>query len=166
MNGKGLALILVLMFGLAVGAGVVAAKLAGKLTTHKDPAPDARQGTLADELGLTPAQSAQMRTIWLKVSEKSEQLANDAKAIQVAEDKELINRILTTDEQKKQFQELRNESTGKLSLLEAERKAAFDKAVAQTMPILSAAQQRIYLQIIKEHTGVLPDSTPGAGSGQ
>jgi uncharacterized membrane protein len=159
MNGKGLAVILILMFGLAVGVGMVAGKLTARM--HNDPAKKVRQGTLAEELQLTPEQNEQMRKIWQDVREKSEQWIKDAKMIQVHEDKELVDRILKTDEQRKEFQDLRNESAVKLNRLEVERKAAFDKAVEQTMPILNAEQRKMYGQIISEHTGVIPDTSIG-----
>ena len=165
MNRRGIAIILVLMFALALGAGAVAGKLSARIP--KDPAPArARTGTLAEELKLTHEQSEQMQAIWEGVSRKSKGWVNDATAIQKAEDDALIEHILTTDEQKKAFRDLRAESARKLNLLEEERKAAFDKAVEGSKKLMNEDQKQLYDQIIREKTGTaaLPNPSGGGAS--
>ena len=56
---KSIILVVVLMFALALGAGVVAGKLSSRGT-----APTIETGTLSEELKLTADQQKQMQRIW------------------------------------------------------------------------------------------------------
>ena len=163
MNGKGIAVILVVMFAVALGAGAVAGKLSVRLP-HNVTAPT-EGGTLSQVLQLTPAQNSQMQQIWEGVRKTSDDCINEAKGIQVQEDKELMENILTSKEQKDQFQALRERSQQKLAELARKRDVAFKKAIEDTKPILNAEQWKTYEKILRDRTGGLPDATGGRSSG-
>ena len=165
MNGKGLAVILVLMFVVAIVAGGVSG---GILVARwqKPPQPQqpvVRRGTLAEELQLNDVQKKQMEAIWQPISSKSNEWVADSKKVQDEEDNALRDRILT-NEQKVEFAKLRTESNAKLERLEADRKAALQKAIDQTDAILNNDQQVIYKQIIKDKIGPLPKLTGSRAS--
>lgn len=175
MKGKGVVVVVVLMFVLALGAGAALALLVqgngkavlGNLLSPRVPAPTtpvAVRGTLSDILHLTPDQNSQMQQIWQDVSKTSNECIDDAKTIQIDEDKELIDHILTTSEQKEQFQALRNRSKAKLDALAKKRDTAFKKAVDQTRKILNDDQRHTYDQIIQDRIGTLPDPSTGGAS--
>jgi Spy/CpxP family protein refolding chaperone len=153
MKNKWVVVILVLMFAVALGAGVVAGKLSTRVQV--EPVQPARQGTLTDALNLTPKQRDQMQAIWENVRATANDCLEQAKRAQSDQDAALM-KILTAD-QKAQYQKLNNETIGKIAVLDARRKESFKKAIDATNLILDESQRKRYAQIIKDRVGELPD---------
>jgi Spy/CpxP family protein refolding chaperone len=160
MKSKGIAVILVLMFALAAGAGAVAGKLTARLPAKAEM--KVRPGTLSETLNLTPEQNAQMQQIWEKVRYTSRDCLSQAQQIQHEEETAL--QAMLTDEQKSRLLQIRQQTKDKVTALETERNTAFKDAVDHTLKILSPSQRPIYEQIIKDRIGTLPDVGTGHSS--
>lgn len=148
MNRNKTGLLIVLMFVLALGAGVVAGKLA-----TRPPAPVVVPvgSALSDELQLSPAQREQMRGIWEAVRDTAQSCARDASAAQQHEQEELI-KMLTPDQQAR-FDRLQAQTRARVDVLEARRKSAFRDAVERTKQLLNPDQRRVYEQILRTRVG-------------
>ncbi len=153
MKGKGVAVILVLMFALAAGAGVVAGKLSSRLPST--PEMHVHQGTLTEMLHLTADQNARMQQIWEGVQSKSRDCMSQAQQVQREEEAALA--AMLTDEQKSKLSEIRQKTKDKVTILEAQRNKAFTNAIDRTLDILNPDQRTMYKAIIKDRVGVLPD---------
>ncbi len=154
MMNKTVLIVVMLMFALALGAGVVAGKLSSRLPAA-EPAPPSR-GTLADVLHLTPDQQAKMAAVWEGVRDTSRNCIADAEKVQ--RDLDQARMAMLTDEQRKKYQELSDAASGKIAEIDAKRKQAFKKAVEETNGhILDESQRKIYDQIIKDRVGDVPD---------
>jgi len=145
------ALLMVLMFLLAIGAGVVA----GKLSTHAPPAgsPVERVVSISDELKLSPAQKDQMRQVWESVQTTANDCTAKANTIQY-DYEEAVTRLLDKDQLAK-YQELTRQSKAKVKELEKKRRGAFSNAVEQTRKMLNDSQRATYEKIIHDRIGAL-----------
>ena len=155
MNKRFSILILIVMFALALGAGVVAGKLSSRITPAE--VPTARRSNLPDALSLSEDQRVKMQTIWEGVRETSHRCLAEAQKAQREQDEALM--AMLTDEQKNQYAKLNQQTEGKIAVLDARRKVAFSKAVDDTNAILNETQRKIYGQIIKDRIGEMPDGT-------
>jgi hypothetical protein len=155
MKNKLVVILLILMFALALGAGVVAGKLSTRAATPETPAP--KRGTLPQVLQLTADQRDKMEAIWEDVRQTSNKRLAEATAIQRQQDDALM--AMLTDDQKKKWQDINMQTAGKIAVLDGSRKEAFKKAVDATLKLLNENQRKIYTQIIKDRVGDLPDST-------
>lgn len=153
MRSKGVAVILILMFALAAGAGMVAGKLSSRVPST--PETHVHQGTLTEMLHLSPEQNGKMQQIWESVQGKSRDCM--ARAQQVQHEEEVALEAMLTDEQKSKLNEIRQKSKEKVTALETQRNAAFKDAVDRTLDILNPDQRTIYKAIIKDRVGPLPD---------
>jgi Spy/CpxP family protein refolding chaperone len=143
---------LLLMFVLTLAAGVVVGRLtSARPATHP---PVAGGSPLADELQLTPEQSAQMRPIWEAAREAARNNARDAQDVQRHHEEQLA--ALLTPEQRQQYGRLSDENHKKIADLDAKRREAFAKAVARTREILRPDQWTAYEQILKNQVGSVP----------
>ena len=153
MNNKIMGIVLVLMFVLALGAGrsgrqaVIAPPTISNVPTEG--------GTLSDQLHLSPDQREKMQKIWEKVAATSQECIEGAKRVQKEQDDALMEML--TPEQRPRYQALTIQSADKFEKLKARRKAAFRDAVAMSNGILDETQRRIYMEIIKDRVGFLPD---------
>lgn len=145
-------LALVLMFGLAIGAGAVAGKLSSRFSTT----PPVERGTLSEELKLSPEQRVQMQAIWEAVQKTSRDCQADAQWFQREQDSALLGML--SDEQKKQYEQLNTQTNGKIAVLTKRRKLAFEDAVSKSKGILSESQRKTYEQIIQDRIGSVPDA--------
>jgi Spy/CpxP family protein refolding chaperone len=149
-------LVLVLMVGLAAGAGAVADKL-----ISRPPAPQpakVERATLAQELGLSAQQQEQMRTIWEQAREDARQYADDARKFQREYDDSVMH--LLTPQQQASYKELSDQAKKRTEELEQKRKVAFKKAVDRSNEILNESQRKTYEQILRNRVG-----STGAGVG-
>ena len=151
-------IVLVIMFVLALTTGVVT----GRLSARYEPAPQARQqpgqaggSPLSDQLRLTPAQAAQMRSFWEAARDTAHACARDAERVQRDHEKQLT--AMLTDEQKQQYERLSRQNHDRIAALDDERKQAFRQAVAQTKQVLRDDQWRAYQQIIRNELGTVPE---------
>ena len=150
--------VVVVMFVLALGAGVVAGKLTSRL-----PGPPAVQTAdqtpLVEELQLTPAQRDQMRGIWESVRDTAHDCFAKAQDIQREHDEQV--QAMLNPEQKKKYQELSKKAHDDIAQLDVQRRAALQTAIDRTRAMLNEDQRKAYDQIVKSRLGVLS----GAGGG-
>ena len=152
--------LLVLVFAIALSAGVVAGRLASRLPASSTPQADASDHSwLAEELQLTREQSDQMRNIWEEVRGISGECYDQASGLQKQREDE-IGALLSPD-QKVRYNELTIKYQNKMNALTASRQKAFDQAVQSTMKILSPEQQQRYEQILKDRVGHGSGAGPG-----
>ncbi|HZK81227.1 MAG TPA: hypothetical protein VFC46_09180 [Humisphaera sp.] len=149
---KSIALIVVLMFALALGAGVVAGKLSARGSVV---APTIETGTLSDELKLSADQQKQMQPIWEQMQTVSRQCLEDAKKVQSDQDKAL--EAMLTPEQLAKWSTITTQSKIDITVLDTKRKEALDNAIKRTNAILNESQRKIYKQVIDNRLG------PGGG---
>jgi sugar-specific transcriptional regulator TrmB len=150
---KSIALIVILMFALALGAGVVAGKLSARGSVV---APTIETGTLSDELKLTADQQKQMQQIWGQMQSVSRQCLEDAKEVQARQNKAL--EAMLTEEQLKKWSQITTQSDVDIKVLDAKRKEALDNAINRTNALLNETQRKTYKQLINNRLG------PGAGA--
>lgn len=143
-------ILLVLMFVLAIGAGVVAGKLASRVNTVPQVE---RTVTISDELHLSDAQKKQMRQIWEGVQSTATDCSAQAKKIQY-DYEEAVTRLLDKD-QLARYQKLTEQSKTQIEALEEKRRGAFKAAVDRTRQMLSEPQRKIYDKIIHDRIGAL-----------
>ena len=154
MKNKTIALAVILMFALALGAGVVAGKLSTRLPAN-GLATSPEKGTLSELLRLKPDQRDKMREIWESVSATSRDCLDQARQVQHDQDAALMGML--NERQQAQYKALSEQTAQKIAVLDEKRKSAFRQAVEKTLPILDDGQRQVYQQIIRDR-GVLPDA--------
>lgn len=155
--------VLMAVFVLALGAGVVAGTLVSRLPSTSSitaPGPAVEQSPL-DELRLTASQREQMRGIWEDVQKLSSQCLVDGQLAQKDRDDTIFKML--NPEQKAQWDRINVELAGKLKALSDKREAAFNKAVERTEAVLGETQRKAYEQMIRQRVGQI---TAGGGFGQ
>jgi Spy/CpxP family protein refolding chaperone len=162
----------ILLIGLtvvALGAGVVAGVLASRLPAAQEdgavapPAPGVEPTPLAQELGLSPDQQAQMRGIWETVRGRVHGSFEEAQRLQKQRDEALV--ALLNDEQKAKFQRIARDFADRFDKLSHERKTTFDEAVAKTRRLLNDEQRQKYDEILKKRVGPAGERGYGGGGG-
>jgi hypothetical protein len=150
------AILLVMMFGLAVATGVVTGRLTSRYPVPQRHQPGAAGGSpLSDQLQLSPEQSEQMRPVWEAARDTARSCAREAERVQREHERQLA--AMLNDEQKQRYERLSEENHARIAELDAERKEAFREAVARTRKILRDDQWRAYKQMIKNQVGTMPD---------
>jgi hypothetical protein len=145
-------LILMLLFALAIGSGVVTGMLVAKLPASTGDTPQVGPRTpLGEELGLSKEQSESMRVIWEDVRKKVDGCFIQAQELQKHGDLALF--ALLTDEQKAKYAKIQKENSDALTALKAERDAMFQDAVKRTEQILSDPQKQRYREILQTRLG-------------
>lgn len=136
----GLALCLAYVAGIATGwAGFT---LAGE----KSPPPRDKGSWLSHELQLSPEQKTRMEAIWSK-----EAMGDDrARVRELYEARNGEVRAILTEEQKKTFDEIYRASEARRDAVFEERRARHQKAVDETMAILTPEQQEKYKTILAD----------------
>jgi Spy/CpxP family protein refolding chaperone len=137
-------------FALALIAGAAAGVLAMRFLFHPAPASTATASTL-DDLNLSPAQREQIKQIWEKVLEQSDELYKRTQALQDEHDNKIF-KLLTPDQQK-QYSQIYNQDRETYAKLRAQRDAALKKAVNDTRRLLSDSQRDKYDGILKSRLG-------------
>src|SRR5882762_903466 len=128
MKTTKITILLVLMFIVAITAGMVAGRaMAGR----RVPSQKTFQGSaLAEELQLSPEQVAQMRPIWEEARDKARACAKVADEIQHEHEQQL--REMLTEGQKARYEKLSRENHQKIAAQDGERKDAFRQAILST----------------------------------
>ena len=150
MPNKLVGLILVLVFALALGAGVVAGKLTSRVGAGGAVSTPS-VGSLSDELHLSDSQRAQMKEIWVKVQQTSQECVEKAKAVHTEQDQQL-HALLNPDQQEK-WSKITLDNNSRLAEIESTRKNSFTKGVDDTAKLLDESQKKVYKQIIESHLG-------------
>jgi Spy/CpxP family protein refolding chaperone len=131
--------------GLVVGMEKHSLAPASLATTH----PAGPHG-LAAELGLTPQQQDQMKQIFSDVARRGRSEQSDRRAGYRKERDDAVVAILSAD-QKTQYDTIQKTYQDKLAAIDAENKAAFQKAVDATMAILTPDQRTKYQEFLARH---------------
>ena len=147
MGSKRFRIIVTVVFGLALIAGAAAGVLA---TRFSSPTVVPGVSTL-DDLQLSPQQRDQMKQIWEKVRDTSDDLYNQALQLQHEHD-EKIQKLLNP-EQRKEFDQIYKEDMDTYSKLMAQRQVIVKKAIEETKNLLSSDQRQKYDQILKSRLG-------------
>jgi Spy/CpxP family protein refolding chaperone len=145
--------LLIIVFVLALGAGVTAGMLASRLpgSTATPAASGEQHSWLAEQLDLTREQSEQMRDIWEGVRTDARKCFQQADDLEHERDEEVAKFL--TPEQRIQYNQVTQKYATQMKDLAAQRQAAFEKAVTHTMKILRPDQQKRYDQILKDRVG-------------
>ena len=137
--------VILVCFCLAFLAGVST----GLLWTRMSAKPRGRSW-ITRELDLTVEQREQMREIWSGVmGARRQQQREQRRAIR--EEREVAIQNLFSEEQKAQYEEAMRLYEEKSAALDAERNAAFDRAVEQTKAILTERQRTKYEELLKRY---------------
>jgi hypothetical protein len=147
------ALIIVLMFVLALGAGVVAGKLSTRVLPSVAVPVERPVGSLS-ELKLTGDQRALMQRIWEQVRDTAHDCEREKENIRRTHEANVM--ALLSDAQRKKYAEMTDEGNAAGKKVDARRQAAFDDAVARTLGILNEEQRQAYRQILQDRVGETP----------
>jgi Spy/CpxP family protein refolding chaperone len=179
MRKKRTEILIVIVAGLAMSAGVVAGLLASRLPSAAGQQPAAAnpsvatappasfERTLADELQLRPDQREAMREIWEGVRGKVHATFDAAQNLQKERDEALV--ALLNDEQRVKFSKISQDYANRFEELTKKRDATFAEAVEKTKKMLDPPQRAKYEEILKTHVrrgppaGIPPP--PGAPPG-
>jgi hypothetical protein len=158
MNSKTILFVMILMFAVAVGAGVVAGKLSARIPASQGKPTD--QLSLVDVLHLNPQQQAQMQGIWEGVRKSSDDSLGEAQDAQKDEDAKI--EALLTPEQRPKYGNLTMDYKRKIGEIQKKRDAAFHKAVSDSLKLMDSEQQKLYREILKDRVGQAPDAGDGS----
>ena len=156
---------LIVAFALALLAGVVVGMAAGRrrsavevATSQAVSQPPVHQGPgsgrwLDRRLGLSREQSEKIETIWEKTLNEPTLRTTEDQRMKLIHDRdnELYN--LLNDQQKNDYQRIKNEYAARLGDLARERDAAMQKAIEQTKLVLSDAQRSEYEKLLAAQHG-------------
>ena len=159
MRKKRIEILLIIVAGLAMSAGVVAGLLASRLpsaagpqsaaTNPVTPPPASFERTLADELNRRADQRESMRQIWEGVREQVHKTFDDAQNLQKERDEAMV--ALLNDEQRVKFAKISQDYANRFNELTKKRDGTFEEAVAKTKNILDPDQRAKYEEILKTH---------------
>jgi hypothetical protein len=111
-----------------------------------------RRASLAQELDLTSQQREQMDAIWSGLLKEHGRGGPDRfRAIQKERDEAIV--ALLNDEQKKEYDRIQADHTGKMDELARQREEAYADAVRRTKDILNEQQRATYEEILKRRRG-------------
>jgi hypothetical protein len=160
MKTTKITILLVLMFVLALTAGMVAGRaMAGRRVQRPF------QGSaLSEELQLSPEQIEQMRPIWEAARDKARACGKVAEQIQREHEQQLTEML--TEDQKARYQKLSWQNHQKIAAQDEERKVAFRQAILSTKKILRPEQWRAYERILKNQVGAAAAMTEPASPAQ
>lgn len=149
---KALSLLLI-VFALALGAGVsggmLMARLPAKAATPTLPTGGA--SPLADELSLTADQRDKMREIWEEVRDVGRECVRDGQLMQKDRDDALI--ALLNDEQKAKYEKIAADYARQFATVAKRRTNAFRDGVKRTQTMLNDEQRRRYERILRDRVG-------------
>jgi Spy/CpxP family protein refolding chaperone len=128
------AFIVALLAGTVMGVGLA-----------RQAQPTDRHSMLAQELGLSAAQSAQMKEIWSRVVQVGPGARERSRELRRQRD-EAIEKLIAP-EQRAAYDRIKQDYTTAVAALDQERKEAFQEAVKKTNQILTEAQRKKYEEI-------------------
>jgi Spy/CpxP family protein refolding chaperone len=130
-------------FVLAMGAGVAVGMLGAKYPQTHQP-----RSWLGDELGLSPDQREQMRSIWQDVSKSGQRDWGKRRALEKEKTEAVLG--LLTPEQKAKYDELNRQYQQKAQEISQQREANMQDAIERTKAMLTPQQRERYEQIMQE----------------
>jgi Spy/CpxP family protein refolding chaperone len=145
---------LFIAFVLALSAGVVLGFAAARRVDLPAPAVDKpaeapRGSWLSEQLGLTSAQSEQIRNIWQQgMSEQGRANSERRRALEKERDGAVLG--LLTSEQREEYDRLMKQYEGQLSELGRERDRLRQEAIEKTKQVLTEAQRKKYEELLTE----------------
>ncbi|HEX3357134.1 MAG TPA: Spy/CpxP family protein refolding chaperone [Tepidisphaeraceae bacterium] len=131
--------------GLVVGMEKHSIAPAATPTTH----PSSQHGMMAD-LNLTSQQRDQMKQIWSDVAKRGRGDQSDRRAEFRKERDEAVVALFSSADKLK-YDAIQKAYQDKLAAIDAENKAAFQKAVDETMAILTPEQRTKYQEMLARH---------------
>jgi Spy/CpxP family protein refolding chaperone len=151
---------------IALSAGIVAGILAARLPVARAAqttadASSVGEGSLSQELDLTPDQQAQMRSIWEPVRGHVHETFQYAQRLQKERDEALV--ALLNDEQKARFEKISQDFANRFQELSKSRDRTFTDAVQKTRRLLNDIQRKKYDEILKNRVGETPARAYGVG---
>lgn len=156
--------ILVSVFVLALGAGV----MIGLLVRPSAPPPAAAAGRerspLADELDLSPPQREQMRAIWEASKAEMQESFRRHDAAQRAWTAAVDE--LLTDEQRPKYHQIRKDLESRVSDIDQDRGAIFRRADDRTREILTPGQRKKFDAILADRRPPPPGQGPHRAPGR
>ena len=141
-------IIVVLMFVLALGAGVVAGKLSARIS---QPPAERTAANLTTQLDLSSDQRAQMQHIWEHVRDVAHRCARDKKILTKEHEDAVV--ALLNDIQKEKYKQLTDDTNADAAKIDALEKQTFEDAVKKTREMLNDQQRLAYDQILKDRVG-------------
>jgi hypothetical protein len=153
MTGNRAKIIVLAIFVLTLGAGVVAGMLASRLPgSGAISAPiTPGEGPLTQELGLNTEQSEKMRKIWEGVRDLSTQSLRDG--IKAEHQRDDAIRGLIPADKIEAFNNVQKGYQDKMAKMKGIRQAAFDRAVGESDGILTESQRAKYKEILEKRLG-------------
>lgn len=131
---------------LAYAAGIATGWAGFTLAGEKSPPPRDRGSWLSHELQLSPEQKVQMEAIWSKEATGDDR----ARVRELYEGRNDEVRAILSEEQKKTFDEIYRVSEEKRDAVFAARRERHQKAIDETMGILTPEQQEKYKTILAD----------------
>ena len=146
-------IIVLLVFVVTLGAGVVAGMLAARLPRVAPAIEPAAPGDspLAEELQLSSSQREKMQKIWEGVRDLNQESLLRSQQADVQRD-EAISKLIPP-EKVGQYNDIRRNYAEAMAGLKGRRDAAFDKAVAESKEILTPDQQKKYDEVLARRLG-------------
>jgi hypothetical protein len=156
MKAGSVRVVVILLFMLALVAGVAAGLLASRYAARPASTPISAAPALSD-LDLSADQAQRIRTLWEKVKEDSDQSYVQVNRLQQQQQQDLIN--LLTEDQKRSYSRINLDYQNKITKLKADRDLALKNAFEETRKLLSPVQRDRYDGILKSRFGSNADPT-------
>jgi Spy/CpxP family protein refolding chaperone len=153
MKTSRIKILVMVVFVLTLGAGVVAGLLAARLPTSPPKSDSSGGGSpLETELSLTPDQREKMKAIWIGVQSITQESLEQSLKAENERDRG-IDALIPAD-RIDAYNTIKRNYAETNAKLKGRRDAAFDKAVAETKEkILTPAQREKYEKILKKRLG-------------
>jgi Spy/CpxP family protein refolding chaperone len=143
--------LVVIVFVLTLGAGVVAGLLAARLPASRTGSVMAGDSPLGEELALTADQRDKMKTIWQGVHTFTDDCVHESKKA-LAERDEKIFALIPRDKID-DYNTIKANYDNTVATLQGRREKAFADAVKRTREILSPIQREKYDKILEKRLG-------------
>jgi hypothetical protein len=141
-------LILLLSIALAMSAGVVVGRLWTRLPVAVAPAAPGKQPSwVADQLGLSPAQSQQMDAIWADTRQKLGKLGDARHTADKQRDDALM--ALLSSDQRAQYQQITQDYHAKRAAMDKQREQCIHEADDRSRALLDDSQKQKYDELKK-----------------
>jgi Spy/CpxP family protein refolding chaperone len=135
--------LIISLFSVALGTGIVVG-----MGMNRAPMPHNDRSWLADQLGLKPEQSEQMKVIWEGVR-GSGKPRNDSRMQYRKERDDALQALLTPD-QKAAYAKAVDHYNAEIAELNKQQETEFQAAVEQTKTILNEQQRASYDELLKK----------------
>jgi uncharacterized membrane protein len=147
---KNIRLLVVIVFVVTLGAGIVAGLLAARLPASGKSGASA-ESPLTEALALNPEQREQMRKIWEGVRDISKESLD--RSLKAESDRERAIDALIPPDKIEEYNQIKRNYAETNAKLKGRRQAAFEQAVRRTHEVLSESQRVKYDEILKKRLG-------------